>query len=156
MKKYELILEDNIDFFGIKLFRILAISSFGNVKKGDEGGYIASEKNLSQEGDAWVSGNARVCGNAQVYGNAHVYGDALVYGNARVYGNAWEHSPLYAQGSKHAVTNCAFGKIAIGCEVHTFSEWQAQAEEIGKRNGYSGAEIAEYKAIIDFMVRLGK
>ena len=43
-----------------------------------EGGWIESEDNLSQEG------NAKVYGNAQVYGNALVYGNAWVYGNARV------------------------------------------------------------------------
>ena len=53
-----------------------------------EGGWIESEKNLSQDGDACVYGGARVYGNAQVYGDACVYGDAQVYGNAWVYGNA--------------------------------------------------------------------
>jgi hypothetical protein len=43
-----------------------------------EGGWIESEKNLSQDG------NARVYGDAWVYGEARVYGDALVYGEARV------------------------------------------------------------------------
>jgi carbonic anhydrase/acetyltransferase-like protein (isoleucine patch superfamily) len=65
-----------------------------------QGGFIESEKNLSQEGnarvygdaivfgDACVSGNACIYGNAQVSGNAAVYGDACVFGNARIYGYA--------------------------------------------------------------------
>jgi len=52
------------------------------------GGYIESEKNLSFDGDSWVSGKAQVSGNAQVYGNAQVSGNALVFGNAQVYGDA--------------------------------------------------------------------
>ena len=44
--------------------------SFDYVAKGELGGYIEKEKNLSQEGDAWVSGDARVYGNAWVSGDA--------------------------------------------------------------------------------------
>ena len=88
-KKYELVLEDTIEFFGRKLFRIRAKISFGIVEKGEFGGYIESENNLSHFGNAWVYGNARVSGNAFIYGNANVSGNAFVYGNARVYDDAW-------------------------------------------------------------------
>lgn len=87
MKKYELTSETKI-VFGHILYRIKALSSFGYVSAGDLGGFLESEKNLSQNGNAWVSGNARVYGNAEVSGNAEVYGSARVSGNAEVYGNA--------------------------------------------------------------------
>ena len=87
MKKYELTSETKI-VFGHILYRIKALSSFGYVSAGDLGGFLESEKNLSQNGNAWVSGNARVYGNAEVSGNAEVYGNAEVSGNAEVYGNA--------------------------------------------------------------------
>ena len=54
-----------------------------DVKSGDVGGWIESEKNLF--GNAWVSGNARVFGNARVYGNALVFDNARVSGNALIY-----------------------------------------------------------------------
>lgn len=38
------------------LFRVRAIKPFGDVDLGDLGGYIESNKNLEQLGDAWVSG----------------------------------------------------------------------------------------------------
>lgn len=56
-KKFELTTDNKIHF-GRKLFRIKALVSFGNVKAGDLGGYVESEKNLSQSGNAWVCGNA--------------------------------------------------------------------------------------------------
>ena len=87
-EKYELVLDDSVELFGQKLFRIRAKISFCIVKKGELGGYIESEKNLSHYDDAWVYGNARVCGNAEVYGNADVSGNASVYGNADVSGDA--------------------------------------------------------------------
>lgn len=71
MKKYELTSETKI-VFGHILYRIKALSSFGCVSAGDLGGFLESEKNLSQNGNAWVSGNARVYGNARVSGNAEV------------------------------------------------------------------------------------
>ena len=76
------------EYFGTILFQIKAEMSFDNVTKGELGGYIEKEDNLSQEDNAWVSGNARVSGNAEVSGNAWVFGNAEVSGNAWVSGNA--------------------------------------------------------------------
>ena len=111
--KYELIPSDREGFYRVK-----ALRDFNDVKKGDIGGYVEGEKNLSQLGDCWIydnakiynnaviRDNARVCDNAriwgdskilnygQVYGNVEVCGDAVVcncanvYHNARVFGNA--------------------------------------------------------------------
>ena len=92
-KKFELTSDTKI-VFGKKLFRIKALIDFGNVNKGELGGYVEKEENLSHEGNAWaygdaiVYGNARICGNAIVYGDAEICDDAIVYGNAEVYGNA--------------------------------------------------------------------
>ena len=91
--KYEITNEAHPD--NPNLRRIKALRDFGDVKKGDLGGYIESEENLSHDGDAWVYGNARVSDNALVYEDALVYGDArvsdnaLVCGDAKVYGDAW-------------------------------------------------------------------
>ena len=87
-KKYKLTEEICYDFFGTKLYRIEALKDFGNVKKGDKGGYVEKEDNLSQEGDCWISDNAYVYGDAYVYDNAQVYDYARVYDNAIVSGNA--------------------------------------------------------------------
>jgi len=85
------------------LHRIKALKDFGEapyeVHKGDLGGFIEKEDNLSQDGDCWVYYNAKVCNDAivfddaiiyngaQVYDNANVFGFAKVYGNAQVYDN---------------------------------------------------------------------
>ncbi len=102
MKKYELVAEDTIEFFGIKLFRIRAVRDFGAVKAGDLGGYVESEENLSHDGEAWVSDKARVFDKAQVLdkarvsdwaqvsGTAWVAGRTLVSGEAQVSGWEWQ------------------------------------------------------------------
>ena len=46
------------------LHRIQALRDFSNVKKGDLGGWIEKEDNLSHDGTAWVRGNACVSGNS--------------------------------------------------------------------------------------------
>ena len=79
----------------ITLHRIECVTAFGDVECGAKGGWIESEKNLSQCGNAWVYENAvvyenaEVGGNATVRNNATVGGNATVYGNAEVGGNAW-------------------------------------------------------------------
>lgn len=87
MKKYKLTKNKN-EYLGTILYQIQALKDFGDVRKGDLGGWIEREENLSQEGNCWVSGNAWVYGNACVSDNAWVYGNAEVSGDTRVYGNA--------------------------------------------------------------------
>ena len=128
VKKYELTEEFKM-FAGRKLFRIKALIDFSDIEKGDLGGWIESENNLSHNGDAWVYDNAqvygdalvcddaRVCDNAQIYGNAWVYdnpqiygnarvcddarvcGNARIYDNARVCGNAWVYDDAQIYGN---------------------------------------------------------
>ena len=64
MKKFELTDEFVTNVFGKKLFRIKALVAFGNVEKGELGGFIEKEDNLSHAGNAWVRDNACVSGNA--------------------------------------------------------------------------------------------
>ena len=63
MKKYEFTGEVKVKF-GVTLKRIRAIIDFGNVKKGEIGGFIEKEENLSHENSAWISGSAWVSGSA--------------------------------------------------------------------------------------------
>ena len=85
-----------------------------------------------------------------------VSGYAQVFGNAQVYGDAWKTTPLLVQGTKHTATNCKHGFIAIGCQVHTFAHWQTHVESIARAHGYTEVEVAEYRSIVDFMVKVGK
>ena len=85
-------LTKNVD--GRILYRIEATKDFSDVKKGDLGGWIEKEDNLSQKGDCWVYSNAClfnnvvVKDNAQIHGNARIYDDTYIFDNASIYGNA--------------------------------------------------------------------
>lgn len=92
--KYEL--TDNTKLLeGHILHQIKALKSFGNVKKGDLGGWIESYRNLSQSDNARVYGSAEVhdealvCDNAKVHDDAQVFGQIQVMGDAKVGGDLW-------------------------------------------------------------------
>lgn len=85
--KYKLT-KETLEYKGRTLYRIEALENFGSVLKGEKGGFVESEANLSQYSDCWIGDNAVVYGNAVVSGDAKVYGAAKVYGTAKVYDNA--------------------------------------------------------------------
>lgn len=155
MKKYELLVDDTITFFGVQLFRIKALISFSGIEKGEVGGYIASEKNLSQSGNAWVYGNARV------YGNAEVSGDAEVYGNARVSGDAWVSGDAEVSGDadyivfkntwssgRYFTYTKSNKKWRVGCFYGSGAELVEKAYKDSKKSGDF------YKAYVDFVEKL--
>lgn len=89
-KKYELVKDENIDIGGGRLlYRIRALEDLFNIRKGELGGFVASEKNLSQEGECWIYDNAKVFDNARVYEDAIVWDEALIFENAKIYGDAY-------------------------------------------------------------------
>ena len=113
-KKYELTSETIETDEGITLYRIKALKDFGNVNKGDLGGFIESEDNLSQEGITWVYDNARVFGDAKVSGNAWVYNDAQVYGDAKVFRNARVYENAQVSGNACVYENAqVFGNALV-------------------------------------------
>ena len=88
MSKKFMLSDEKKQIGNVVLFRVKALINTKFFKKGELGGWIEKESNLSQDGDAWVYNNAQVSGNAWIYGNARVYGDAWIYGDAQVSGNA--------------------------------------------------------------------
>ena len=117
--KYELIPSDREGFYRVK-----ALRDFNDVKKGDIGGYVEDEKNLSQLGDCWIYDNAKVydnafvmgkaivCDNARVHNNAQIYDNAVVVGNAKVCDNAQIYDNAVVVGNAKVcgdavVCNCA-------------------------------------------------
>ena len=86
-KKYKLT-EETINVNGFILHRIEALKDFSDVKKGDKGGFVEKERNLSQYNDCWIYENAMVYSNARICGDAVVCGSAEVHGSARICGDA--------------------------------------------------------------------
>ena len=160
-KKYKLTEETTI-VNDRTLYRIETLKDFGNVKKGDKGGFIENENNLSQSGDCWVYGNAKVsdnamvCGNAKVYGNARVYCNALVCGNAmvsvnallidkaRVYGNAQVRGNAVVYDNAEISGDAKiFGNAQIRCDAVVCEDAKIYGHAIvcGNADVYGNARI---------------
>ena len=126
-KKFELLLDDTITIFGIKLFRIKALISFGNVEEGEIGGYVEKETNLSSYGDAWVSG------------------DAMIYGDADyiVFKNNWSSGRYFTYTKSNKMWK-------VGCFYGTGQELINKAYQDSE---YSGKH---YEAYVEFVEKLEK
>ena len=76
-KKYKLT-EETTNMGNRTLYRIEALRDFSDVKKGDKGGFVEKEDNLSQSGDCWIYDDAMVYGKARVLDNAEILDNVVV------------------------------------------------------------------------------
>lgn len=154
-KKYKLT-EESINYCGRTLYRIESLKDFSIVKKGDKGGYVENENNLSQEGDCWISGNAQVFDNALVFDNAKVYGDAKVSGSAQVSGSAEiENSSDYIvfknwwSSGRYFTWTRSNNMWKVGCFYGTGEELIAKAYKDSELSGREYERVVNYvEAII--------
>lgn len=136
----------------VTLHRIRAVVDFGNVKAGELGGWIESEKNLSQEGNAWVHDNAQVSGNAHVYNTAQISGNAQiseyacvhdnarVYGNAKVYGGARVFDEARVYGNSEIYDYCF---VHGSARVYEHADVSGDAQISGAARVYGNTKISE-------------
>jgi len=73
-----------------------------------------------------------------------------------VSGNAWVFSPPYIQGTCHALTLCSLTQIAIGCHVHDVVDWLERYKAIGRSEGYTKEQIAEYGRHLVYLAAIAK
>lgn len=93
-KKYKLNL-DHVITRGTnetKLYRIQALKNFGDVKKGDLGGFVESEHNLSQDGNCWIYNNASAAQDSRVQENAKMYDHSSIHQYAQMFGESELHN----------------------------------------------------------------
>ena len=136
MKKYELTNETIIIDGRRILYRIKAVKDFADVKKGELGGFVEREENLSHEGNCWIWHNAKVYGcagvydsaqlyeNAEVYGSSRIYGKARVSGNARIYGGSIVRSNSMVYG---AAEICGASKVCGNARIFGTARLRKQA-----------------------------
>lgn len=140
LKKYEIVKDNFKEIYGVKVYRIRALKDFQNdllrnkkIKKGDLGGYIESEKNLSQEGNCWIADNAIVCDNATIKDNSVILDNATVseyaaisenttiFEYAKIWGSAKIHGQILIGGHAKIYDHANLhGKLCIGDHVNIF------------------------------------
>ena len=156
-KKYK-ITEETTNVYGRILHRIEALRDFNDVKKGDKGGFIEKEDNLSQNGNCWIYNDAKVCSLAKVYdeakvydnavvsSNAKVYGNADVYGNARIYNNAKVYDNALIFGNAEVCDNAVVGGNA---EIRGNAVVYGNAKVRGKAVVFDDAEVLDNAVVYD-------
>lgn len=87
-KKYELVSETIHKFYYRPMYRIRALKDFSDVKKGQFGGYVESEENLSQTGNCWIYDESIVGNGARVLDDAVVKDSSVVINGSEVSDNA--------------------------------------------------------------------
>jgi len=97
-KKYEFT-NETLEWRGRTLHRIRALRNFSNVKAGDLGGWVESERNLSHEGNCWLYSEAKA------YYNSRISDDACVFSYAELSGNASAHDNARLSGRANASGN---------------------------------------------------
>lgn len=97
-KKYKLT-DETIKIGEKILYRIEALKDFSYVKKGDRGGFIEKEENLSHLGNSWVYDNAKVFDDAEVLGDAAVCDMSQIYDYAKIFEHTiiLDHAQIYGR-----------------------------------------------------------
>lgn len=123
-KKYELTKEKYYDSrVQAVVYRIKALRDFGNVKKGDLGGFVANENNLSHANTCWIYDNAIVCGESKVCEGAEVRGAAVVCGTStiwestRIFENAYVYNSVIRGSKIHGNASVNNAEVFWGAEV---------------------------------------
>ncbi|OQB41012.1 MAG: hypothetical protein BWY04_01108 [candidate division CPR1 bacterium ADurb.Bin160] len=137
-KKYELIETNCNSDYRIKALKDFQLITGEMVKKGDLGGLVDGEHNLSQEGNCWISYYAGAFGkssvkdnailkdysgafdNSTVSGNAVMNGDSKAYDHSTISGNAvmkdWSrayNSSIITENAVMQHNSCADGNSTV-------------------------------------------
>lgn len=148
------------------VYRIQALRELTHFKRknpvsihaGDLGGWIESERNLSQEGESWIAeeavcfmngrveGDAFVAGTATVFGNACVKDTALVKGDAEIFDQAviCENARIWGNGA-------VGGRVIVsgeGC-LHNHGRAVDQAKITGKAQVVQNGSVTGSAVISD-------
>lgn len=164
INKYKIRTDISKQIFDSTLYRIEALRDFCQVKKGDLGGWIEKEDNLSQRGTCWVFDdamvfqNAKVTDNAIVCDNVHIFGCAilendvsvydrvLICGNAKLSNNAHVHDKVTISDNAHV-----YGYAYIFNEVRIYDNAKVQGH-VELSGNITICNNAEIKSITDYYV----
>ena len=131
-KKYKLT-DEYITIDNTKLYRIEAIKNFADVHKGDKGGFVESEENLSQNGSCWIYDDAKVFGNANISGYAYIASDS----DYIVFKNWWSSGRYFTWTRSNNMWK-------VGCFYGTGEELIEKAYKDSELSGREYERVVKY------------
>ena len=150
-KKFELT-DETIEYRRRTLYRIRALKDFGDVKKGDLGGFVEKESNLSQFGDCWVYDEAKVFDYARVYYNAKIYNNAIIFDNAEVSVDAQVFNSAVICGDAEIFGNAfVYGNAQVHGDANIYDNARiyGNAEIYGDAQVFGRARVCDDVEIFD-------
>lgn len=177
MQKYEFTGEerevyslDRSEYITLHQIRALVDIDRFDVRAGDIGGWVESEKNLSQDGDAWVmhdaividdatvSDNAlvyegaRIMDQANVFGEAYVGGESVVKDCAKVYGHARVDGLSDIRDNARVFENARVNGCAMICDEAEVSGWaKVEGNMYGESKIYDHARLCKFAYLVGVM-----
>ena len=156
-RKYELTTEKT-KHEGRTLYRIRALKNFSDVKAGDLGGFVESEKNLSQEGNCWIYDDSKVIGRSKIVGCSKVKSKSIVDNStvmcsSKVKDSTIESSTVGANKSRVKNAKIDFNSeyitvARIGSRNDTLTAYRCANGEIGVATGCFTGNIDEFVAAV--------
>ena len=130
-RKYRLIEGSRSWQYCRHIYRIQALRDFSDVKKGDLGGFVESEANLSQMGDCWIYDMA------QAVDKSRVEGDACLRDCSKMYDSSLLKDKAQLQGCARMIQYAclADNAVAIDTEISGFADITGEVV-IRKREDY--------------------
>lgn len=123
------------------LYRIRALRDIDrhSVMRGNLGGYIEDDCNLSHRGDCWVGGDAIVKEEASVQDNAYAGHEAFLTGQARLWNNTYALNETEMRGRA-----CAYDNAVLMGRTRMINHSQVHGRaRITNANLSFGASISE-------------
>ena len=141
-KKYKLT-EETLEIDGHVLNRIIALRDFGEVKKGDLGGFIEKESNLAHDRNCWIYNDAVVRDDAMVCGEAKVCGEAIIKSKSDyiVFKNWWSSGRYFTWTRSNDMWS-------VGCFYGTGEELIKKAYADSEEKGREYERIVKYVGLI--------
>ncbi|MBL0717891.1 MAG: hypothetical protein JJV93_01325 [Alphaproteobacteria bacterium] len=103
---------------GKLLYRIRAFRDFGDIDKGQLGGWAEGNWNLSHDGDCWIHDDAMSYDEGSVSGNAQIYDNAKVFYKAKISGNVEMSDTAIACGNANISGDVVLSNnVRIGGDV---------------------------------------
>lgn len=108
------------------------------VERGDLGGYVESDQNLSQEEHCWIYDQAICCEDAYVTKNGRLYDGAMARDSALISGNARLFEHAKAEGNSIVLSGeiKEEARVAGGAEIHGTNNGKAPL--IGRNSNVYG------------------
>ena len=156
-RKYEILMdeENTIEWGGRVLHRIKALKDFGDVKKGDIGGFVEKETNLSHEGNCWIYDNAKAMDNSKVYGNSRMYGYSKVYGNSGMYGYSkmFDYSEMYDNSSMNDYSEIYdYSEMYDNSAMYDYSEMHDNSRMYDCSEMYNNSAMYDNSTMYDYSI----